>query len=231
MSLTVPLGRPSDVDVDNAQGPFVDHPPFRGLGFTPAGDNVAPVWWLDPVRFPPGAKLWRFHADGRQMRLATYPDVAQGWVPVDGLAVRQDHSLPPSDLLGTMGTWRGNRLLVDLIGEGLAVLGSSVPVPSADFIETRRGVWSKTVPISEIESVSSLRLTAKWRGLDFQVVSRSASGGQIAARIVYVGRNALEAEAVGLQKIDAGFYQAFVPMDELTQTAGVEISRTSVDAS
>jgi hypothetical protein len=225
MVFTTPFGRPSDASPAEVNGPFVDHPPFRGLGFTTGGDRVAPMWWLDPVRLPPRSELWRVHSDGRQLPLAVYPDVARGWTPVEGLQVQQTFSLRPSDVLGATGLWRGQRVLADDLGDGTTVVGSAADIPGAGLVQTRRGVWTATVPSAEVTEVHSLRLTATWRGLPFQVVGRNYDGETLVGQIVYLGRNALEAEGAGLQKLDAGYYQAFVPMQELTEVSGIETSR------
>ncbi|MCU1527891.1 MAG: hypothetical protein JWP75_1654, partial [Frondihabitans sp.] len=184
MIFTPPLGRPSDVELESVAGPFVDHPPFRSLGFSSGGERPVPVWWLDPVRFPPHSEVWRVHANGPQQPLAIYPHVAEGWVPVNGFQVDQDHALPPSDLLGTFGTWQGSRVLVDLVGEGEAVVGSAVDMPGQGLSQSSRGVWWKTVPVSEVSDIGALRVTARWRDVPFQVVSRFQEGDRQEAQIV-----------------------------------------------
>jgi len=44
-------------------GPFVERPPFNGLGFTAGGQPPVPLWFLDHCRLPPGAELWRIRRD------------------------------------------------------------------------------------------------------------------------------------------------------------------------
>jgi len=49
-----------------------------------------------------------------------------------------------------------------------------------------------------------LQLNGTWRGARFRIVHRWEQGRRMLAELFYIGRNALEAEALGLAKARRG---------------------------
>ena len=84
---------PSGESLHVAAEPEVrDRPPYTGTGFAGwEGGTPVPVYYLDPVRVPAGAELWRISGHGTESLLGVYPDAASGWVPVawDGPAAQE----------------------------------------------------------------------------------------------------------------------------------------------
>ncbi|PJJ62098.1 hypothetical protein [Compostimonas suwonensis] len=203
-------------------GLLVDHPPFTGTGFAATPDHLVPLWWLDAARLPAGAEIWRVHSDGREELLAVYTDVSAGWSPVVAMT-GQTHSLP-SDVLGGFGSWRGSSCLVDTLPDGAAVVASFTEIPGSGMTLGPRGVWSRTVAAIELTEPHGVRLTAVWRGAPFLVTHRWRQDDGLWARLFFLGRDAFEAEALGLEKVDAGVYEASVPIDQLGDIRAAELT-------
>src|SRR5690606_23501442 len=130
--------------VDNASqartgGPFIDRPPFSGLGFVPVEGHLVPLYWLVHSRVPAGSELVRVHADGRQQLLARYLDVAQGWESVS--APVGPPRAPISRFVGPMAQWRGAYLSADPLGEELVVLAADAAPEGLGFAQTPSGRW------------------------------------------------------------------------------------------
>lgn len=196
---------------------FVDHAPFTGNGFAAVGEqHMVPVWWLEPMRVPAGAELWRVHADGQEEFLSAYANVASGWQP------GQPPRVPVSDVIGTFTHRRGSQVFADLLPNGRLVIAS--PVQQEGLKLTERGLWATTVDPNEVEPVFALRLTASWRGMPFQIVRRWQTENGIATRMVYLGRDSLAAEAAGLEKTDAAVYEATVLISELSDVQAVQLT-------
>jgi hypothetical protein len=111
--------------------------------------------------------------------------------------------------------------MADVLPNGKVVVASDVELPGLLLVE--RGIWAATVDASEVSEVALLRMTGTWRGLPFQVV-RSLSESEL--RLVYLGRDALAAEAAELQKTDAGVYEATVARDEVTDIQAATFAPT-----
>lgn len=206
-------------------GEFVDHAPFTGNGFAPVSDELVPLWWLDVTRLPAGSELWRVHADGSEQLRAVYVDVAAGWSMVVG-AGEEDRQVPvpPSDVLGVFGTWRETRCLVDLLTDGSAMVASFDELPDDDSPSNARGLWARSVPAADVIDVHALQITAHWRGTTFLLTRRWRRDDRLMCRLFYLGRDAFAAEALGLEKTDAGVYEATVPLDELADVQAVELT-------
>jgi hypothetical protein len=195
---------------------FVEPLPFTGTGFVATGgDHVVPLWWLEPSRVPAGAELWRIHADGADELIATYANVASGWQPAG--AAR----FGPSDLVGVFAEWNGHPVFADILPNGRAVVASSTEVDG--LRRTERGLWGGAIDPSEVAALHALRVTASWRGLPFQLVRRWSAGEALLGRLVYLGRDARAAESAGLQKMDAGVYEATAPISELVDLQAAEL--------
>ncbi|GAA4626649.1 hypothetical protein [Cellulomonas oligotrophica] len=205
-------------------GPFVDRPPFTGLGFVDAPGHVVPLWWLTHTRVPAGAELVRVHADGTQQRLATFADVATGWV---GDAAR---ATPPTSprlprYVGPLARWRGTTLNAEPVGDEV-VLASEVEPPAAlGFTRTDAGRWRRVVPLAEVEAMFELMVTARWNGLEMRVVDQwDEAPGTTVSRVSYVGHDADLAEGLRLPKVDAGVYEATVPTDRLAEVTPTQLA-------
>lgn len=195
---------------------FVDHPPFTGNGFVRVREQrFVPVWWLEPLRVPARSELWRLDRDGNETLISAYDNVASGWQP------QPPSTSPPSDVMGVFGTWRGVRVCADLLPDGRAVIAS--PTEAAYLQLTERGVWAATVDAAEVEELHSLKLTASWRGLPFQMVRRWSTTAGLVARLVYLGRDSRVAEAAGLEKTDAAVYEASALVAELVDVRGIQL--------
>ncbi len=196
---------------------FVDHPPFTGTGFVATtSEHLLPLWWLEPMRLAPSSELWRVHADGREELLFAYLNVASGWQPAP------EPTLGPSEVCGVFATWQGSEVLADVLGNGRAVIASARELPGLHL--TERGFWGGAVDAARLSDVHSLRLTATWRGLRFQIVKRWMQGEEMIAQLVYIGRDMLAAEAAGLVKMNAGAYEATAPVAELADLQGAQFS-------
>jgi hypothetical protein len=237
------VGRtPASAGSMDRAGAFIDHPPFTGTGFAPAGGNTpeqlpVPVWWVDAARLPAGSEIWRVRRDGDRTLLGVFENVAQGWVSPTAFtpagpagsastsfASERASSLaatdvPASDVLGIFGTWSGARCLVDLVGDGYAVIASYVDIPGAGLEPGPRGLFWRQVPAGQVQDVHEIRVTCTWRDAPFLLTSREQQSGGELAHLMYLGRDAVAAEALQLTKTDAGVYEATVPMNQL---AGIQ---------
>ncbi|MEZ3161992.1 hypothetical protein AB1K54_15865 [Microbacterium sp. BWT-B31] len=54
-------------------------PSFAAGFLRPVNETIVPVWTLSTTRYPPGAEVWRVHADAPQEFLAVYRGAARGW--------------------------------------------------------------------------------------------------------------------------------------------------------
>lgn len=217
------VGGNSEADAAVMHGDFIDHPPFSGTGFVAeVAEAIVPLWWLDPIRVPAGTELWRVFADGHEELVAIYGNLASGWTTAGEYSVQRAAWLAPSDVLGIFGTWRGQRVMADPLANDTTVVVSATESSNLHLIE--RGVWAATVPSAEVENLAAIRFTGTWRGLAFQVTQRFHQDGELLARLVYIGHDALRAEAAGLQKSDAGVYEATIPWTEFSDVQGYEIT-------
>lgn len=209
-------------------GPFSDHPPFDPRGFAP-GERTVPVWWLDPIRVPAGSELWRVLRDGTEELIATYPHVAAGWVSSADYPTPREGDVLPSESLGVFGEWNGARVIADVLPAGQIVVASRIELPGMHLVA--RGFWATVAEAGDVSQLGLLRIVGRWNGQPCQVV-RSLDGDQV--RIVSLGRDAFAAEAAGMQKTDAGVYEATVSREELSDLAGVstvvEVASAAEDA-
>lgn len=203
-------------------GPFVDRPPFTGLGFVPVPGHLIPLYWLVHSRVPAGSELVRVPADGRQQVLARYADVAQGW---ESDVVDVTHAQRPqiSRFVGPMAQWRGTYFNADLLGDDLVVLAAEVEPPAdLGFTRTPAGRWRRVVPRHEVTELFELDVTARWNGLEVRVVDQwqDPQHGSLAL-VSYTGHDADLAEGLQMQKNDAAVYESVVQASALSglQTA------------
>lgn len=203
-------------------GPFVDRPPFTGLGFVAVRDAVVPLYWLVHSRVPAGSQLVRLAADGGQTVLATYVDVGHGWrsdiVPVTPPGPRV------SRFVGPMAQWHGTYLSADPLQDGdVVVVAEVAPPQELGFEETPAGRWRRVVPTSEVTEMFELMVTARWNGLPVRVVDQWTTAEGAASRVSYTGHDADLAEGLRLEKVDAAVYEATVPTAALQDVTPTQL--------
>lgn len=203
-------------------GPFIDRPPFTGLGFVPVQGALVPLYWLVHSRIPAGSELVRVTPDGAAQVVARFVDVAQGWVS-DDVPVAPPASPAIARFVGPIAVWRGAPYAADPLEDGTVALAADAePDAALGFERTAAGRWRRVVPADEVTELFELSVTARWNGLEMRVVdSFRDTEGRPVARVSYTGHDADLAEGLRLQKVDAGVYEASVPMASLVdvQTA------------
>jgi len=85
------------------------------------------------------------------------------------------------------------------------------PAPTDGFEELRPGRYRRIVPASEVEDLRYVRTTCRWRGESFVIVGEHEGW----LRVEYTGGRAPVAEALGLDRIDQGVWQAWAPRSEV----------------
>ena len=197
-------------------GTFVDRPPFTGTGFVAAPGHVVPLWWLMHTRVPAGAELWRVHADGREELLAVYPDVATGWA---GPAVAPVGTPQPrlSRHVGPLAQWHGATLTASVVGTDVVLAATSAPPAELGFEPTAVGRWRRVVPMTEVDALFELVVTARWNGLEMRVVDEWDEQGTQMSHLFYVGHDADLAEGLRLTKLDAAVYETSAPSAQLSE--------------
>jgi hypothetical protein len=230
MTFTNAIGGRSPEEAQANDGPFVEHPPFNGFGFTVGGNPPVPLWFLDHCRLPPGAELWRLHANGQEELLAIYRDIGLGWQGANGPLPIESRVLP-SLMIGPLVKWQGVTWPADLLPETkTVVLASAGEPPMGGFTRSARGYWRREVPLDDVGDFYDLQLNGTWRGARFRIVHRWEQSGRMLAELFYVGRSAPEAEALGLAKLDAGVYAGSAPISELTDVQGLQNTPSTLSA-
>ncbi|AUI49785.1 hypothetical protein [Arthrobacter crystallopoietes] len=217
-----------------------DRPSYTWTGFESGdGGMPVPVYYLDPVRVPAGAELWRISGQGAETLLGVHPDTATGWVPVgwDGRVARR--KLLPQDMLGTVAVWDFNAYLADIVDGGEAVVLCAFEKPDDEeledgeldqdefwepWVETARGLWRKKVDIGEVTDVFEAVWTCTYRGLRWRITAQERSqDGQETFKLHYIGQDASSAESLGLKQSDAGVYRAAAARDDVVDLSEVQL--------
>ncbi len=207
----------TDPAAATAEAPIVDRPPFRGSGFTASERLIVAQWRVGRTRLAPGTELYRIDRDGGEQFLAVYRDVATGW---SGPGVTPDAANAlPSHLVGTRARWNGAVYLADLLADGTVALAFLGDTPPAGFERTGAHLWRHVVPRREVAALDAIVTTCRWRGHPFEVTGQF--GEQ--CRLTYTGRNSLTADALGLQFLQPGVYEATAPRNQLTDVAGIQL--------
>jgi hypothetical protein len=84
--------------------------------------------------------------------------------------------------------------------------------------------------LAEVGDYYDLWLTGTWHGARFRIVHRWEQQGQIRVELFYIGRNADEAESLGLAKLDAGVYAWSAPISELIDVQAVQHTPSALSA-
>ena len=201
----------------SSEGTIVDKPPFRGNGFTASTRLIVPQWRLSRDRVAPGSELHRLHRDGRDELLGVYRDVGTGW---DGPGIAADAANAlPAHLVGMRARWNGTVYLADLLDDGtvaLAALGETAP---PGFEHTRPRLSRRVVARAEVEALDAIVTNCRWRGQPFEVTGQSEDW----CRLSYTGRNSWTADALQLELLQPGVYEATASRGELTDVSGVQL--------
>lgn len=198
---------------------FIDRPPVTGNGFALFDGGYVPHYFLDEVRIPAGAELFRITPDGNARFLAVYRDVANGWALATDTGIKTPVQSHPSHLMGWVAVWRGIRYSADLAKDQTTVILAATSEPPADregFTRTDRGCWSREVPVAELDEFYELNSTCRWNGQPFRITATAYDGDTQLFRLFYTGHNADTAESLRLNKADAGVYWTVVPKSEVT---------------
>lgn len=208
------IGGTDEVSRLRTGGPFVDRPPFTGLGYQPVGGRHVPQFWVMHTRVPAGSELVRVLADGRSTTLARFADVGHGWRAEDGSAPPSGTAL--SRFVGLMAQWRGTHLAADALPDGGVALASESEPEVDGFTRTAAGRWRREVPRAEVAELFELVVTAMWGPLLVRVVDQwTDEDGEQVARVSSIGHDANVAESLGLEKVDAAAYEANILMSAL----------------
>jgi hypothetical protein len=203
-------------------GPFIDRPPFTGNGFAPVPGHVVPVYWMRHSRVPAGTELIRFDRTGTATLLARYVDIAHTWV---GPSVVAGGGTPRlTTLVGPQATWLGATFSADVLDDSVVLATEGPQPPQYRFEQTAAGRWRREIARSEAESLYELQVTGRLMGLAVRVVDSFRDGqGTPVSRVSSIERNADVAEGLGLEKLDAGVYEATVPTSVLTDVEGGQL--------
>lgn len=191
-------------------GPFVDRPPFTGLGFAPVRGPAIPLYWMVHSRVPAGSVLVRVAADGSQRVLARYIDVGHAWQS-DIVQIRHSPSPEISRFVGPMAKWAGTYFNADVFDDAVVVVCEVAPL-QIGFEQTAAGRWRRVVARGEVTELFEFSFTARWNDLEMRVVSQwNDAQGQSGQRVTYLGHDADVAEGMRLDKVEAGVYEANIP--------------------
>jgi hypothetical protein len=110
---------------------------------------------------------------------------------------------------GFTARWRGTEYDAVPGVDGEVRLYSATPADG--FAEVRPDRYVRIVADREVEGLRYVRTHCTWRGEPFMVIGEH--GGWV--RLEYAGGRAPVAEALGLDRVDAGVYQTWVSRDEI----------------
>jgi hypothetical protein len=85
--------------------------------------------------------------------------------------------------------------------------------PAEGFDEIRPGRFVRVVRDAEVDDLRYVRTHCTWRGEPFVVIGEHSGW----VRLEYAGGRAPVATALGLETVDAGVYQIWVPREEIDQ--------------
>lgn len=87
------------------------------------------------------------------------------------------------------------------------------PTPAEGFEEIRPGRYVRIVADHDVESLRYVRTRCTWRGEPFVAIGEHGEW----VRLEYAGGRAPVAEALGLERVDAGVYQTWISREEIEQ--------------
>jgi len=193
------------IPTDTGERPWPTYP----LGFL---RDATPVWDLDLTRVPMGAEFVRVGPDGGESVLSTYGGVAWGWQRAQGYT-------PPLHVIGPRAKWHGLDLPAsytkDQQSVELAWLGDD-EVPDG-FEPSRPGVYARTVPVAECESVFEVVLTARWRDAPVRVLQQAGAE----TLLVLIDPDVDAINRLGAVALEPTVFHATAPSDEVGTITGV----------
>ncbi|WP_123356825.1 hypothetical protein [Frigoribacterium sp. PhB160] len=213
------VGGPDRETQRRTGGPFLEHPPFTGSGFTGDPEHVVPVSWLPHRRVPAGAELYRKAADGSSTYRGRFVSAAHGWEFVDAVErgrVRQPRTVDRR--VGGLARVGGVVDVADLVDDGATVvLARQGGRPEGDgWTPTTPGMWARSVPASDVDEYSEIDVRVQHEGADFRVVGEfTDDGGGTRLIGIYMGHDAEFAEARGFIRTEAGVYERELPPELL----------------
>ncbi len=178
-------------------------------GFLRLGHDIAPVWWLELTRVPIGAAVWRLDAEATAPRgEAAYRGLARGWEGARGY-------LPPRGLFGPRARWRGGEFVAAFTDDGVELISLA---EHPGMVPVQAGVWQAVVPLTEVDAIFELDLSARWR--DEQVRVLDSDGSQV--RLLLPDPKPESARAAGATEVSPGVWQVIADRADLTDISGVE---------
>lgn len=193
-------------------------PQVLGTGFVPNGRNLVPEWMITDgasLPMPVGTSIVAFTAEGTEVVLYTYQPEQHAWLRMCGPKWR--HLLRSVPTAGAVGQelFQIPTSPVRLHGyhEGRPV--EVIPDPPGDFriaAKTR----AERHPVS---ALVRLRRHASWQDSPCSVIG--ADGDWCHIRLASPDANAVRRS--GVNPVERGVYEAWVPLKELDDDKGVEI--------
>jgi hypothetical protein len=110
---------------------------------------------------------------------------------------------------GYIARWQGVEYEASPGPDTAVRLFSTEPLPG--FEETRPGRYRRIVAAADVESLHYVRTACTWRDVPFIIVGEHESW----LRVEYTGGQAPVAERLGLDRIDQGVWQTWVPRAEV----------------
>ena len=204
-------------------GPFVDRPPFTGLGFVAVADHVVPLSWLEHTRIPAGSELVRIGRDGSSTVIGRYVDVGHGWTS-DVVTVGPPRDPRISRFVGHLVEWNGGHLSADVLDDRAVLALEVEPRAELGFTRTAIGRWRREVPLTELGERFELHVSGRWNGLEVRLVDQwPAENGGTVSRAFYTGHNADLAEGLQLVKVDAAAYEVVVPTENVVDVVPTQL--------
>lgn len=197
--------------------PDPDRGPSFENGLAPTRLGIVPVWQLAPTRVPTGAEIWRF-GTGEARMLSRYDGPALGWSPARVY-------VPPRQLIGPRVEIDGLDLPAAFTADERRVevvaVGREVP---PGFATARPLVHHRFLDPAECDAIFEVTVTATWRGTRCRLIERADSDA-----VIRLGAEALTGGSdvgigigigTGIETVEAGVFQARVPMSDLDDVRG-----------
>ena len=129
------------------------------------------------------------------------------------MSEQPQHAQPqpqPQPRDGYLARWQGHDYLASTDGTTIRLYRTD-PAPGFDPVPPA-GRYVRVVPAGELEQLVYEHTLGTWRGQPFKLLM--TQNGWL--RVEYLGGQAPVAEALGLELLDRGVYQAWAPAHEVT---------------